>query len=187
MIKCRDCGCSNNDNSSKCYNCGSILNEIIKPVNYRKKMMIRNVIIYAILICLSMVMFIVNKDWFVFAIGSVIAFTIFNFVMGSKKEQTVSKYRSVRSATLIGNGASTYVTKTKSDIGSVVGRSVVGGAVFGTAGAIIGGSTAKTSSHTTEIQSNERIFLVEYFDGTHGEESADIGSVRYNYLMSKLQ
>lgn len=46
------------------------------------------------------------------------------------------------------------ITTTKTNTGSMIGRAVVGGALFGGAGAIIGGATAKKKSNSTISQSS---------------------------------
>lgn len=128
----------------------------------------------------------------VIVLGLVILFGI--AISKENKENDIierQKWNNILKTSLIGTGASTYKTKsnTKTDTGSMIGRSIVGGAMFGTPGAIIGGSTAKqnTTSTITEIPSKERIFLVEYKDGTKKEDVAKIGTEKYKVYMSKLQ
>lgn len=65
-----------------------------------------------------------------------------------------------------------------------VGRAIVGGALFGATGAIVGAATA--SNKTTEKDSGERRFLVEYRDGHKAEQTCKVGSDRYRLYMEKL-
>lgn len=77
------------------------------------------------------------------------------------------------SHTVTNNGVST---------GSAVGRAVVGGALFGGVGAVVGASTAKnkiTEKHSTT-------FLVYFTDGTQRAITVDNGSKQYNMYISKL-
>lgn len=105
-----------------------------------------------------------------------------------KKEQGGSrvKQKEVLSCILIGN-VTNLNSKTKTSTGSAVGRGLVGGALLGPVGAIIGAGTAKKKTVTKEIDTGERKFLVEYTDGTRSEETARVGTSRYQYLMSKLK
>lgn len=66
--------------------------------------------------------------------------------------------------------------------GSAIGRAVVGGAIFGDVGAVVGASTAKnkvTEKHSTT-------FLVYFTDGTQKAITVDNGSKQYNMYISKL-
>lgn len=87
---------------------------------------------------------------------------------------------------LLGN-VTNLQSKTKTSAGSAVGRGLVGGALLGPLGAVVGAGTAKKKTTTKEVDSGERRFLVEYTDGTRSEETARVGTSRYNYLMSKLK
>lgn len=86
-------------------------------------------------------------------------------------------------------GASSYetVSKTKTKTGSLVGRSVVGGALLGPAGAIIGGATAKKKTTSTTQATDEVSFLVYYDNGSIEEDKARKGTEKYKYYMSKLR
>lgn len=105
--------------------------------------------------------------------------------MASGKQGSTNSTKEVKSCVFIGS-VTQLKSDTKTKTGSAIGRGVVGGALLGPAGAIIGASTAKKKTITKEVDSGERKFLVEYTDGTRAEETAKVGTSRYNYLMSKL-
>lgn len=86
-------------------------------------------------------------------------------------------------------GANSYetISKTKTKKGSLVGRSVVGGALFGPAGAIIGGSSAKKKTTSVTKATNEVSFLVFYQNGTIEEDVAIKGTEKYRFYMAKLR
>lgn len=78
--------------------------------------------------------------------------------------------------------SSHIVTNNGVSTGSAVGRAVVGGAIFGDVGAVVGASTAKnkvTEKHSTT-------FLVYFTDGTQRAITVDNGSKQYNMYISKL-
>lgn len=106
--------------------------------------------------------------------------------MASGSKNASSSSKEVKSCVFIGS-VTQLKSDTKTKTGSAIGRGVVGGALLGPAGAIIGASTAKKKTVTKEVDSGERKFLVEYTDGTRAEETAKVGTNRYNYLMSKLK
>ena len=109
-------------------------------------------------------------------------------VYAVKKEMNGSstKQKEVSSCILLGN-VNQLSSKTKTSTGSAIGRGIVGGALLGPAGAIIGAGTAKKKTTTKEVDTGERRFIVEYTDGTRSEEMARVGTSRYQYLMSKLK
>lgn len=109
-------------------------------------------------------------------------------VYAVKKEQSGSSnnQKEVSSCILIGS-VTNLDSKTKTSTGSAIGRGIVGGALLGPAGAIIGAGTAKKKTTTKEVDTGERKFLVEYTDGTRSEETARVGTSRYQYLMSKVK
>ena len=108
-------------------------------------------------------------------------------VYAVKKEMNGSStQKQVSSCVLLGN-VNQLSSKTKTSTGSAIGRGIVGGALLGPAGAIIGAGTAKKNTVTKEVDSGQRRFLVEYTDGTRSEETVRVGTSRYQYLMSKVK
>ena len=115
-----------------------------------------------------------------------IVFIIIIIYSARKQGGFSNEKKEVSCCVLIGSVANLQ-SKTKTSTGSAVGRGLVGGALLGPAGAIIGAGTAKKKTTTKEVDSGERRFLVEYTDGTRSEETARVGTSRYQYLMSKLK
>lgn len=71
--------------------------------------------------------------------------------------------------------------------GNSIGRSVVGGAIAGPAGAIIGSGTGKrTTTYQTEHKA-ETTFLVYYKDGTKKIDTVEDGSEMYMFYASKIE
>lgn len=94
--------------------------------------------------------------------------------------------KGVKSCVFIGS-VTQINSRTKTKTGSAIGRSVVGGALFGPVGVIVGAGTASKKTISNEVDSGKRKFLIEYLDGTRGEETVQVGTKRYEYLMSKLK
>ena len=72
--------------------------------------------------------------------------------------------------------------------GASVTRALIGGALFGGAGAIVGGMTGKkrSTSASSSVFSNEGLFIAEYSNGRVGEIKAKKGSKLYNELCAKM-
>lgn len=70
-------------------------------------------------------------------------------------------------------------TSTKTNTGSAVGRAMVGDAVAGFGGAVVGASTAKNTDMTK--------FLVTYRDGHMGTETVKDNSARFKELIAVLE
>lgn len=87
----------------------------------------------------------------------------------------------VRTA-IIDDSASSY--KTKKSTTSAVGRAVVGGAIAGPVGSIVGASTAKGS--VQEIKGKKVRFLIEYANGKKKTEDVKIDSRRYKELIQYM-
>ena len=88
-------------------------------------------------------------------------------------------------ATIVGTSAN-YTTKTKKGLLSTASRGLVGGALFGPVGGIIGASTAKSKS-TTKVTSENITFLVEYANGRKATETVKVNSLRYQMLCQLLE
>ena len=76
-----------------------------------------------------------------------------------------------------------HVTTSKASTSSAVGRAVVGGAIAGDVGAIVGASTAKQKTkakHTTT-------FLVFYKDGHKNLETVEDGTLQFEVYVDKLE
>lgn len=67
----------------------------------------------------------------------------------------------------------------KTSTGSAVGRAIVGDAVAGLGGAVVGAATAKNTTMTK--------FLVTYMDGHKAIETVKDNSDRFNLLISMLE
>ena len=65
----------------------------------------------------------------------------------------------------------------------IIGRALIGGVLFGEAGAMIGGLSAR-KKNTVEIQ--EATFSVKYASGRVGTETVRVGSDRFNELAALL-
>ena len=103
-----------------------------------------------------------------------------------KERNSLAGQKLVKSCVILGTGMDLKST-TKTSNSSAIGRGIVGGALFGGVGAVIGASGAKKTTTTKEVDSGQRRFLVEYTDGTRNEEMVSVGTSRYNYLMSKVK
>lgn len=69
----------------------------------------------------------------------------------------VIPYGEIESCSIVGNNITKSYTKTKSK--GVIPRAIVGGAIAGGVGAVIGGMTAKSESNTTYYQTTEGFFF----------------------------
>lgn len=70
-------------------------------------------------------------------------------------------------------------TKTKKS----AGRAIVGGALFGPAGAVVGAATAKEK---TKVVGQKAVFSVKYASGRTGTETVEVGSERFEALAKLL-
>lgn len=122
-------------------------------------------------------------------IGAVFICMIIGAVIDSnnKAESDRAKMEGVLYTQYVGYNTYETASKTKTSTGSAIGRGLVGGALFGPAGAIIGGATAKKKTTSTTQATNDVTFLVFYEDGTTIEDKAIKGSTKYNFYMSKLK
>lgn len=77
---------------------------------------------------------------------------------------------------------SSHIATTRANTGSAVGRAMVGGALFGPAGAVVGAGTAKRKVR----ESHKTTFLVYFKDGTQRGIEVENGSKQYKMFMSKL-
>lgn len=78
---------------------------------------------------------------------------------------------------------SSHTSSNQVSTGSAVGRAVVGNALFGGVGAVVGASTAKrkTKEHHTTT------FLVYYDNGTTLHKTVENGTPLYEKYMAKLE
>ncbi len=83
---------------------------------------------------------------------------------------------------ILDTGSSTY--KVKGSVLSAGSRAIVGGALAGTVGALVGTSTGK--SKIVEKKSKEVRFLVEYKDGHKSTETVKVDSSRYKKLIQYM-
>ena len=83
---------------------------------------------------------------------------------------------------ILDTGSSTY--KVKGSVLSAGSRAIVGGALAGTVGALVGASTGK--SKIVEKKSKEVRFLVEYKDGHKSTETVKVDSSRYKKLIQYM-
>ena len=120
------------------------------------------------------------------------AFLIFLAVLVVKSmsgQQNVSNFKieGVLYTEYIGTSSCETVSKTKTNTGSMVGRSIVGGALFGPVGAVLGGATAKKKTKTTTQPNNNVTFLVFFENGSVTEDTVAKGTQKYMFYMSKLK
>lgn len=78
---------------------------------------------------------------------------------------------------------SSHTVTSRTSTGSAVGRAVVGGAIFGGIGALVGATTAKQKS----IEKHSTTFLVYYNDGNRTHKTVKNGSELYEIYMSRLE
>lgn len=97
-----------------------------------------------------------------------------------KEKQTDQEYLDSILKTVIVDASHTATTQVNT--GSAVGRALVGGALFGGAGAVVGASTAKRNVH----ESHKTTFLVYFKDGTQRGIEVENGSKQYRMFMCKL-
>ena len=78
----------------------------------------------------------------------------------------------------------TATATSKAKTGSSIGRAVVGGAIAGPAGAMIGAGTAKKK--VTVNEHHTTTFMVFYQDGTRNHDTVENGTELYHIYMEKL-
>ena len=78
---------------------------------------------------------------------------------------------------------SSHTATTKMDTGSVIGRAIIGGAIAGGVGAIIGASTGKDKV----VEKHQTTFIVYYEGGLTVVKTVDNGSKEYNKLIQKVE
>ena len=88
-------------------------------------------------------------------------------------------------ATIVGTSAN-YKTTTKKSIVSATTRGLVGSALLGPVGGIIGASTAKGKA-ISKVSSQNITFLVEYSNGKKATETVKVNSLRYKLLCQVLE
>lgn len=100
-----------------------------------------------------------------------------------KAKKLEAQARAVRSQTITNvtllNMSDNYKTKKK----GVITRTVVGGALAGPVGAVVGGATAKSK---TVAKGGSATFLIEYANGTKSSKTVKVGSSEYNRLIQYL-
>lgn len=102
--------------------------------------------------------------------------------IAQKRQEKHELATTIVRTTIIDDSASSY--KTKKSTTSAVGRAVVGGAIAGPVGSIVGASTAKGS--VQEIKGKKVRFLIEYANGKKKTEDVKIDSRRYKELIQYM-
>lgn len=125
-------------------------------------------------------------EYFSFIVVVVFFTFVYYVCKPEKKKSSLAGQKLVKSCVLLNSGTLLKST-TKTSNASVLSRGIVGVAVAGLPGALIGANGAKKHTITEEIDSGTRSFWVEYTDGSKAEEIVKTSSSRYQYLMSKLK
>lgn len=120
-------------------------------------------------------------------LGIMIAFCIVPIYRKKKEEQRINKLpeeektaeiekkkqrETIKKVIIISNNS-------EKSAGSATGRAIVGGALFGLAGLVVGASTAKNKNYIT--------FLVEYEDSHRETYNVEINSPLYKKLIEYIE
>lgn len=100
------------------------------------------------------------------------------------REEKMKRLAASIAKTKIIDTSHTATATSKAKTGSSVGRAVIGGAIAGPAGAMIGAGTAKRK--VTVDEHHTTTFMVFYQDGTRNHDTVENGTELYHIYMEKL-